>query len=442
MEKGSLQASLYLDYTTVHQHKINALRDASYILQKTEDFAEREDRIFQYFTYPIEDKENQIFDLVGRYKITRVSCGQFQGKSYACKNHPEATLTHKVLSCGKLGCPVCAMSAISRRSITISERIYAIADHIKKEYNVVLGKPKHISFNVQCGHIENYEEFKEVRRSVIKNAEESGLVGGVIFHHPLRINEQRESLYESHHFHVIGFGHIIKSDIFYEKYGYTYTNHGSRDSKDACRSTISYILSHAGLCFYDRYIKHRKCYGVKDVAECWDDCRCGHYCAYREKSERHRNVYAYFGVMRPDITKARIVEYIDVPRECSICKEPLYEVLEGIEYHFLLNPKAENRIKLLEWANYTITRHKYYTKHKTKICDGLYLEKIAKDSWITDKYNDVIEEYRKFEIIDNSSTIIHKDKLEFGSDVLFERIPIYEVTIKSHTKILHFITAG
>ncbi len=405
MMQTSLKTS-YLDYTKVEKSKKTAMR-TDWQSNRIKNLSSRKDRMLQYSTYPLRG-DFPVFKIAGRHKVSRVSCGIYtidqvlkDGESYACKEHPELSIVHKKISCNKLGCPVCVGSAVSVRAKTIGYRMVAIAKEVALEYRDI-GKAKHLSINIKVPKIIDIDRFKWLQKGIINLLQKVGIHSGVIFHHPVRIDEGAQELYESHHFHVIGYGNIIKSDLYFKRYRHTYRNHGERQDTEHMLGTIQYIMSHCGLHYKTVRQKNRVCWG-SDYPRCRKKCEKKLNCRNYSGVLRHDPSYKYFGIMAPSNVSASIIEQLDVKAECPVCQEPLYEIVDGLDMKFLLNPLAEKRIKKYENSKYLLNPRERFEVHELK---GKLII-------------DVTEPYWK-----------NKSDLKYSDEVLWEKKPIYQVTIR------------
>ena len=423
----------YLDYTKVENSKFSAQR-TDWQSNRIKVLLARKDRMMQYSTYPVRGNF-PIFKIAGRFKTSRDSCGVYttdvstmESHSYACKEHPEVSIIHKKISCNKLGCPVCVGSAVRKRAMTIGYRMDSISQEVAKQYQTI-GKPKHISFNIQVPKIVDIEKFKWLQKGLIQIIQKVGIHSGVIFHHPVRIDEDVQELYESHHFHVIGYGMIMKSDEFYHRYRFTYRNHGDRQDLSHTLGTIQYIMSHCGLIYKNVRQKNRICHKA-DYPECKKDCKLKLKCRDYTKVLRHSPSYKYFGVMAPSNCSAKVIDNIDVKAECPVCREPLYEIIDGLDLKFILNPVAERKLKKLQANNKNIVYHKLKTTWKEDI-NGIQYAFTEHRYTPTTLYHYEIQRLKTLLIIDKTVPFWKdKLKLKFSDDVLWETKPIYFVKIR------------
>ncbi len=90
--------------------------------------------------------------------------------------------------------------------------------------------------------------YVHLRRKLYKVARFVGLTGGLTIFHPFRSRDDQKNVYRSDwyfspHFHIVGFGWIVKTVEAYEKFGWIAENLGVRET---VLGTIQYQLSHAG----------------------------------------------------------------------------------------------------------------------------------------------------------------------------------------------------
>lgn len=235
-------------------------------------------------------QEYQDIILAGRGDIYREGCGDFYG-SYSCKDGH--TRKHKNKYCYKLDCPICFHKSIHRTA----RRLMTKLSKYKKVHKIHY---KHISFNIywnsklyhkllredrdkannyyrshKIWDIHNLEQLKKAKKKLQRILKKYGCSGILIFH-PYRPNKNiKGDLNRSPHFHFIGFSYLPEKnnipdgDLFYKKYGFTFTDISYKKKKDKkalkpyirtrkeLYSTIRYILTHTA------YLgSKRKSYGL------------------------------------------------------------------------------------------------------------------------------------------------------------------------------------
>lgn len=179
--------------------------------------------------------------LVGKGEKTNDSCGSVVGVK-ACEHHKEDyRLLH--YRCFRPDCPVCNSAWSNREGERASERLI----NGSKVYKG-MGVCKHIVLSppqdYAIGLLKTVVGYKSLRNKAVKLSKKYGFRGGCMIFHPFR----REGLVWclSPHFHLVGYGYFINSDVFYEETGWVYKNKGKRKS---IFGTVSYLLSHSGLGF-------------------------------------------------------------------------------------------------------------------------------------------------------------------------------------------------
>ena len=214
-------------------------------------------------------------------------CGSVDGVK-ACNHHKEdyVFLYHR---CFKPECPVCYKAWVNREAERVVERLKSA----EKLYNGRLGVIKHFVVSPPqewaVKLMNDKDGFKVLKAKCIKLLKKSGLFGGcVIFH-----SHRKDGLvwFYSPHFHIVGYGCLINSDIFYEKSGgWIYKNKGVRKS---VFGTVSYLLTHCGL-------------------------------GYNSDGVRVFHCVVWFGCLSYNKIVIESETKVLVPELCSKCKEPLH----------------------------------------------------------------------------------------------------------------------
>lgn len=206
------------------------------------------------------------------FSVTRDTCGK--SLWFGCLNHekhgypigkgqktlsgsqakPFDVIEHTLMSCGRLGCPVCYEKACAKKAIKIEHIIRQFRWKNRKET-----KYYHWMLSPSKEDLARYD-LKDLRRLAVKLAKLAGIAGGCTIIHHLRKydeREQNEDLGEGYswktapaswefspHIHIIGVGFTSKKKVLhvYEKHGWVVKNLGERKS---VRSTAHYQLSHA-----------------------------------------------------------------------------------------------------------------------------------------------------------------------------------------------------
>jgi len=175
-------------------------------------------------------------------KDSRDDCGKWLTKG--CLDVPaHAKTEHKgkvfiktfQKSCYRADCEVCFKKWMARESNKAARRI--------EKYEKLSHQPaKHIVVSVPSWFY--YYGVKELRKEAYRILKQVNCIGGTLIFHPFRYHKDSKSWYYSPHFHVIGFGWIVKAEELYRKGGWIVKNKGVRDSIFA---TFYYQLSHAGV---------------------------------------------------------------------------------------------------------------------------------------------------------------------------------------------------
>lgn len=174
----------------------------------------------------------------GRHK-PKENCGK-PVATYVCKcGH-----THKVIlgNCNRISCPVCYQQTIKRSSIRATERFIQIRKAYIRENRTL--SFAHFSLNTMWD-IQNPDDYKFYKKKLLKILKQEGMSGILIFH-AWRIRD-KFSMRVFPHFHFIGSGKLMNSDLFYEKYGFTYKKIRTCNSPKSLFRAVRYVLSHCGV---------------------------------------------------------------------------------------------------------------------------------------------------------------------------------------------------
>ena len=203
------------------------------------------------------------------------SCGQFSGMIISCPNDLNHHVKYCKFHCYRPDCPICCEYWARREAKRVVERLSnASILHHKSGHD--LGPIKHIVLSppqdLAAHLIQTKEGSIKLRKLANKILRAHGFLGGCVITHPFRkfilLNDKwvEEELANTHqrkalknlndpptnwvwgpHFHLLGWGHLTKSNDFYDQTdGWVYKNLGPRKSVYA---SIFYLLTHAGLAY-------------------------------------------------------------------------------------------------------------------------------------------------------------------------------------------------
>ena len=191
------------------------------------------------------------------------TCGLF--KTLGCGNtngHPQKKtyVNRSTMGCFRFDCPVCWLTKwLARESSRATRRIERYSE-FWKEMNTchLFAQRKFLSpVHIVCSmpswkYSFRFDEMKKELYSVLAKC---GITGGCCIFHPFRQHKAPEfckcglsdckqgDWYKSPHFHCVGFGWVIDTDLISNVTGWFIKNLGVRKS---LHSTIYYQLSHAG----------------------------------------------------------------------------------------------------------------------------------------------------------------------------------------------------
>ena len=229
--------------------------------------------------------------------IQKASCGQV-AKVLACAgpaHHDKKLIFH---TCDDPECPVCFERWSSREAKHASERLKQAQKlyHYKPVRHWIVSPPQDkYDLTTEAG-------YKQLRKDLLQVLKLAGFVGGMIIFHPYRLpdDDNTKEMRWGPHFHLLTFGHAIKSSILYKLTGWIIKNKGIRYSVSG---TIRYELSHAGI-WQGKRISSRQ---GKDVAV------------------RSLHTITWFGSLSYNkVVVGAVLTSIEVVK-CKICGEPLHE---------------------------------------------------------------------------------------------------------------------
>jgi len=213
----------------------------------------------------INTNNNTIFKLAGMGE-SKDNCGEWTGKAVYCSTN-KAHYNHPIkITCKDKNCPICWEDGwLLREANKVEQRLKEGNRLYMREWKP-LGWLKHISISppriFKYGKkeydshemLKDSQQYKKLREIATKYILAAGFDGGAMVFHPFRYNSLSkqnfnpnvpvDTWYISPHFHLLGYGKLMKSNEFYEKYGWTYTNHGYRET---AFGTICYVLDHCGV---------------------------------------------------------------------------------------------------------------------------------------------------------------------------------------------------
>lgn len=190
--------------------------------------------------------------------------------------------------CNRWDCPVCYPWTANKRARESADRLYGVM-RAWQATGADIGFFNHVVMSPPASAYEDFDE-KKAAKDVRKYCKEIGLSGGALIFHPYRIDEEiemifhdlrvsgelkvnnwiavhqnilkgsfisgreirswRDYVYFSPHWHIVGFFKLKeRSNVFYERTGWTYKNvswekyHEALD-KAGARRTIAYLCTH------------------------------------------------------------------------------------------------------------------------------------------------------------------------------------------------------
>jgi len=164
-----------------------------------------------------------------------IGCTNLEGH----KNHPHGKgkyyIDRKQRFCYRPRCSRCKLKWMYREGDVAAKRLEKYEKKSKKKAKHVIVSPPPWVLS---------QPLEKLRKYAIKILKEVKADGGIIIIHPFKTDHKTGYLYDSPHFHVVGFGWLECLADAYKKHGWKIIPKGPRDSTFA---TVVYQLSHAGI---------------------------------------------------------------------------------------------------------------------------------------------------------------------------------------------------
>jgi len=162
-------------------------------------------------------------------------CTNLEGHKDNVESKGKYYISRKQRFCYRARCERCKLKWMYREADHASKRLEKYEKiHKKKAKHIVVSPPSWVLS----------QPLEKLRKTAIKILKEVKADGGIIIIHPFRTNHKTGYLYDSPHFHVIGFGWLESLAEAYKKNGWKVIPLEPRDSTFA---TVVYQLSHAGI---------------------------------------------------------------------------------------------------------------------------------------------------------------------------------------------------
>jgi hypothetical protein len=144
----------------------------------------------------------------------------------------KAYVQMKKRTCLRAECPVCYEKWAGKEAEKIAWRLSAWSGH---------GKIIHV---VASPKLKRGVAFNRLRAECYRILRKHGVLGGSVIFHPFRQLKNSKRWYLSPHFHVLGYGWVVKTKEGYENHGWVVKNIGIRKTVSG---TALYQLSHCGI---------------------------------------------------------------------------------------------------------------------------------------------------------------------------------------------------
>jgi len=164
-----------------------------------------------------------------------LGCPNLEGHRHHRLAKGKYFITRKQRFCYRARCSRCKLKWMYREADAAARRLEKYEKLSKK-------KAKHIVVSPPGWVLS--QPLEKLRNIAIKILKEVRADGGIVIIHPFRTDHKTGYLYDSPHFHVVGFGWLEGLAEAYKKNGWKVIPMKPRDSTFA---TIVYLLSHAGI---------------------------------------------------------------------------------------------------------------------------------------------------------------------------------------------------
>lgn len=164
-----------------------------------------------------------------------LGCTNLEGHKHHHLADGKYYLERKQRFCYRARCSRCQLKWMYREADAAARRL-------EKYEKVSKKKTKHIVVSPPSWVLS--KPVKELRKIAIRILKEVKAKGGIIIIHPFRTDHKTGYLYDSLHFHVVGFGWVEALAEAYKKNGWKVIPKGPLESAFAA---IPYLLSHAGI---------------------------------------------------------------------------------------------------------------------------------------------------------------------------------------------------
>jgi len=146
--------------------------------------------------------------------------------------HGKAYVQMKKRTCARAECPICYEKWAGKEAEKIAWRLDAWS---KGKVIHVIASPKKAWSSMS---------YEKLRVECYRILRKSGIIGGSVIFHPFREKKKTKVWYLSPHFHVLGYGWVVKTKEGYSEHGWVVKNVGLRKTVSG---TALYQLSHCGV---------------------------------------------------------------------------------------------------------------------------------------------------------------------------------------------------
>ena len=190
--------------------------------------------------------------------VKRGSCGINRSKDaviISCCNDRKDYTKLAGMHCWRLACTNCISSEAIRRGSEAEGRIYALHD-IGVRKNGTAEEPVHIVLSPPqewaLQQIQHPESYRKMYDKALKLLKRHGIHSGAAVFHPWRLDDDCKNWRAGPHFHIIGYGWLDSVGLYNRTKWIAEKIHPNEPLRSV-RLTMSYLLTHAGLCTYPSY---------------------------------------------------------------------------------------------------------------------------------------------------------------------------------------------
>lgn len=212
---------------------------------------------------PLQSTDIELIKFMPRWDEAKESCGEVTSV-IACPEHLDniKLISHR---CFNPACPECCDAWIGREVSKVVKRLHQ-AEKLYRKEGLNIGEPKHITISPPQDYarelMKTKEGYKKLRSEANKMLKKLCCLGGTLSPHAWRFKKDTKKWELEPHFHSIGYGYLMDSDLFEKETGWVYKNISAVNKKKNpdyvmdIGDTMAYILDHCVL-FYEELHERR-----------------------------------------------------------------------------------------------------------------------------------------------------------------------------------------